>query len=169
MREPKKIVKYLPVLGLIIIGISGANLFKTIKINDWQNLAGLAIGVAGLLPAWWGTKITVDSAQDAKDKALHDRIDAIEKLCDDRDRAQGVVITKLAEDIAAIRAQLEIKLVVYKTLLDEISAMRKDLAEHKAHLNFATGFSDIKRQISKVQSDIIKMKSEVGSQKSEAS
>lgn len=166
MKKKCELRRFIPLIAIAILGFLGFEIFKIVmKTADISNLFNYGIGLAGLWVGWQSTRLTADSAEDAKEQAIYDRIEKLGQAGEERDRQfqeevrrrdefHDQELGRIREQLVAIAIQVELNSKTCDILTNRFFDVREDLAEHKAHLAVATRLGEIVMRIDKVQSAI---------------
>lgn len=163
MTKRCRIRKFIPFIAIAIVGFLGFEIFKVVmKSADISNLFNYGIGLAGLWVGWQSTRVSLDGAEDAKEQAIFDKINEIDKACEERDRLfqeevrrrdefHDQEIAKIREQLVAIAIQVELNSKSCDILTNRFFDVQGELAKHMAHLAVATRLGEIALRIDKMQ------------------
>jgi hypothetical protein len=182
----KQLTKYLPAIATTMIVIASFNLLKTylptihIKSSDLPNIVTMGVGVLGLVPSWWQARISAKQAGNSTLSSLIDRLSAFgdrfdaklqdlgdrheERLgqlterCNLIDDRQNQEISTIRRELVAIITEGKVMQSTYAALINEMFAMRKELADHMAQLTLASGVADLRMQLESMRSQIRELK-----------
>ena len=144
----KKLAKVLSFLG---VGFFLPKLFPMF-FHDMSNL----LGFLGLLLAWFQTKMSFNSNEEAKNNQILEQIKQIKKHSDESDRLHDERIAEIHAQLLVHKTQFEHHCSIWghDGTIQEILSLHKEIARQEASVAIAARISELLIRLDKIQEKV---------------